>query len=231
MRVNRTYVMLIMSALWALPTGGSTTFTAPVEEQTSKKTADRGGPADGVSAQAKTRPQAGSVTPSPSPAKSRSVFINQARLGEDKLRALEARYQFRIPNGRYWYDKVSGAWGMQGGPTLGFTLPGLDLGGPLRVDASGGRTGVFINGRELHAQDVAALQQLGPVRPGCYWLDAYGNGGYAGGPAFFNLVQLAQAAGRPRKGGRGITSGMYDSGIGAVNGGGFISGTSSATKP
>src|SRR6266540_1234336 len=60
----------------------------------------------------------------------------------------------------YWYDAMSGAWGYQGGPTAGFTLPGIRLGGMLRADASNGNTGVFINGRELHFQDVIGLRQF-----------------------------------------------------------------------
>lgn len=45
---------------------------------------------------------------------------------------------------------------------------------------------------------VNALQQLvGPVRPGRYWLDAYGNAGFEGGPP---LVNLAQARARGNDG-------------------------------
>jgi hypothetical protein len=57
-----------------------------------------------------------------------------------------------IPPGRYWYDSKSGLWGMEGGPTVGQIFPELELGGPLQPNASGGGTGVFINGRELHPQ-------------------------------------------------------------------------------
>src|SRR3989442_3094902 len=81
---------------------------------------------------------------------SRSVVINAIRLDDAALYAIERQYQTHIPNGRYWYDRVCGAWGLEGGPTRGFGLPGLAVGGPLRADASRGRTGVFINGRELH---------------------------------------------------------------------------------
>jgi hypothetical protein len=89
---------------------------------------------------------------------------------------------------------------MEGGPALGQIHAGLKLGGALRADASGGGqgklTGLFINGRELHPRDVAALQQITPVIPGRYWVDAQGNGGYEGGPAIFNLYVLAQQAAR-----------------------------------
>jgi hypothetical protein len=167
---------------------------------------------------------------SSAPVKTRSVIINRTPLSDDQLRALEEQSHAQIPAGSYWYDKRSGAWGLEGGPTSGFTFPGLSLGGPLHADASWGNTRVFINGRELPYLDVLGLQQLvGPVQPGRYWVDAQGYCGYEGGLARLNLVQLAQAA-KHHQGGKGITSGMYDSGIGSVNGGGFISGSSSATR-
>jgi hypothetical protein len=124
------------------------------------------------------------------------------RLTDPQVQALERQYGVQIQDGSYWYDRVCGAWGLEGGPTLGFALPGLDLGGRLRADASNGNTGVFVNGRELHRLDVAALQQLGPVYQGRYWLDAEGYCGFEGEPAFCNLVQLARAAGGSSSGGQ-----------------------------
>ena len=162
----------------------------------------------------------------------RHVVINKTRLSDVKVNALEQKFRVRIPDGDYWYDRVSGAWGVEGGPTAGFILPGLNLGGPLRADASKGRTGVFVNGRELHTFDVQALQRITPVYRGRFWVDAQGNGGYEGGKAFFNLIQLARNAGLLRGGARrSILSGMYDSGIGRVLGNGdfYISGDSSVT--
>jgi len=64
----------------------------------------------------------------------------------------------------------------------------------LKVNASRGRTGVFINGRELHLLDVRALQQITMVIPGRYWCDAMGNIGFEGGPPLANLWALAAAA-------------------------------------
>ncbi len=125
----------------------------------------------------------------------RNVSINDVRLRDDVLAALEQRMQVRVGDGEYWYDRACGAWGVKGGPMLGVIPALLDLGGPLAANASGGGTGVFVNGRELHPQDVAALQRLGPVMPGRYWLDARGTGGVEGGPALFNLAMLAQQAG------------------------------------
>src|SRR5262249_58535003 len=147
----------------------------------------------------------------------RHVVINRTCLSDAKIYALERNFQVRIPDGNYWYDRVSGAWGVEDGPTAGFILPNLDLGGPLRADASGGRTGVFVNGRELPILDVQALQRITPVYKGRFWLNALGYGGYEGGPAFFNLLQLARNAGLLRGNARrSILSGMYESGIGRV---------------
>lgn len=123
------------------------------------------------------------------------VYINGAALDGETLNALQDLYRVRVVEGRYWYDALSGAWGVEGGPTAGFLLPGLNLGGTLSADASGGGTGVFFNGRELHGQDALALQQLlGTVIPGRYSLDAYGNLAVENGRWLLNLVQLARQA-------------------------------------
>ncbi|MGH7459720.1 MAG: hypothetical protein ACRERX_21230, partial [Pseudomonas sp.] len=120
------------------------------------------------------------------------VIVNGQRLSPVQLRALELKYRVRTVPGRYWYDRSSGAWGIEGGPTAGLIVPGLALGGPLRADASRGTTLVWVNGRRLPWQDLVALQQLtGPIQPGRYWLDARGNAGFERGPALVNLQQLA----------------------------------------
>ncbi len=134
------------------------------------------------------------LLPARAHAQSRHVFVNAVQLPDTLLQALEQASRVRIPDGSYWYDRVSGAWGFSGGPTAGFTQAGLDIGGPLRVDASRGTTAVFINGRQLPLQDVLALQQLlGAVYPGRYWVDALGNAGLEGGPPLINLVAVARA--------------------------------------
>jgi hypothetical protein len=85
------------------------------------------------------------------------VFVNGVALQSQQINFLQQQYAVRVLPGRYWYDAVSGAWGFEGGPTLGQIYPGLALGGPLRADASRGNTGVFINGRELHLNDVMRI--------------------------------------------------------------------------
>lgn len=125
------------------------------------------------------------------------VFVNGVRLEDSARQALERGYGVPIKPGRYWYDSVSGVWGLEGGPAEGQIHPGLRLGGTLKRDASKGRTGVIVNGRELHALDVAALQRCVRVVPGRYWVLANGVGGAEGGHAQFNLAVLCgnQASG------------------------------------
>jgi hypothetical protein len=129
-----------------------------------------------------------------------SVIINGVRLSDQDIESFERTFRVRIRDGNYWYDRMNGSWGRRGGPTEGFILAGLNLGGPLRADASNGDTGVFINGRQLHRVDVARLQQIGPVYRSRCWMDAYGNIGLEGQPAFVNVwVAAAQASGGGRK--------------------------------
>ena len=131
----------------------------------------------------------------------RSVVINRAKLPADTLTLLEQTFRTRVPDGRYWYDKVSGAWGQEGGPTIGFTVPLLPIGGALPADISRGTTGVFINGRQLPPDDLLALQQLtGPIAQGRYWLESQGNAGYEGQPAIVNLRAIAMQRGIYRQG-------------------------------
>jgi hypothetical protein len=154
----------------------------------------------------------------------RKVIINRVRLGDEDLAGLEQKYRTRLQDGSYWYDKISGAWGIEGGPTLGIGVAGLNIGGPLRADASSGTTKVFINGRELHYVDVLGLRQLGPVYQGRYWVDAYGNCGVEGGPAFVNLVQLANSRARSTGGGAWSYSNNSSWAGGDGNGGMFFQG-------
>ena len=121
------------------------------------------------------------------------VFVNGARLEDSTRQAPERGYGVPIKPGRYWDDSVSGVWGLEGGPAEGQIHPGLRLGVTLKRDASKGKTGVIVNGRELHALDVAALQRCVRVVPGRYWVLANGVGGTEGGPARFNLAVLCKS--------------------------------------
>jgi hypothetical protein len=146
--------------------------------------------------------------------------INGVVLGEDRVRKFEQDNKTRLPRGDFWYDKVSGGWGLAGGPTLGFTAPGLDLGGPLKADASRGNTGVFINGRELPLLDVLGLQAFNvPVQRGRWWVDNTGDFGLEGLPQVLgNLFQFSRGKGGSYQrataggyiGGDGQTSYFFD---------------------
>lgn len=117
-----------------------------------------------------------------------NIFVNGVKLNRQTIRSLETYYGLRMQSGRYWYDKVSGLWGFEGGPAMGQIMPALKLGGSLKPHVSGGNTGVFVNGRELHPTEVQYLLSIfGQVIPGRYWLNARGFGGFEGGPAIFNL--------------------------------------------
>lgn len=132
------------------------------------------------------------ASPTHVPLQNRSVYVNGEKLSTETIIVLETQYGIKMLNGNYYYDRFSGFWGLVGGPTLGFTIPGLPIGGELQSDAANGNTGVFINGMELHWQDVKNIIQLvGYALPGRYWMDAYGYVGYEGGPALVNLWQLA----------------------------------------
>ncbi len=156
------------------------------------------------------------------------TFNGRAATAQDlqTLAQLEQMWGQQAPAGDYWYDARTGAAGKWGGPTLGFLSPGLALGGALPANASGGgngkATGVFINGRELHAIDVQVLIKIyGQALPGRWWVDAQGNAGPEGGPAQINLIALAQQLNpkaansyykRDGKGGNAFGSGKCRSG-------------------
>lgn len=119
---------------------------------------------------------------------SQNIYVNGVKLNLETIQSLETYYGVQMQAGRYWYDKVSGLWGYEGGPTMGQIMPALNLGGSLKPHASGGNTGVFINGRELHPLEVRYLLSVfGRVIPGRYWLNARGVGGFEGGPPMFSL--------------------------------------------
>ena len=113
------------------------------------------------------------------------VLVNGVELTEQQVQY----YQIMVPAGRYWYDRVSGLWGLEGGPNQGQMAANLDLGGPLRADASDSETGVFINGRQIHPLEIQYLGQLlqQQIPLGRYWLRYDGVGGIEGGPPTFSL--------------------------------------------
>ena len=165
------------------------------------------------------------ATGAAAPAALRPLRINRTVIDEATVRAFESTYGLHLPRGDYWYDRVSGGWGLDGGPTAGFTAPGMNLGGPLPADASRSNTGVFINGRELPLQDVVAMMQMNiPVQQGRWWVDNSGNFGVEGTPyPMGNLFQYSRGRGGAYQrstaggyiGGDGDTSYFFDPKTGA----------------
>jgi hypothetical protein len=149
-----------------------------------------------------------------------SVIVNNVALTAEVLTALQRLYPVPIAPGRYWYDAVSGAYGVDGGPVVGQMLPGLTLGGPLRADASRGTSGVFINGRQLTAGETAYIAQAcrTPVIPGRYWVTGQGFGGYEGGPAAFSLALCGARQGSGNNGGSSTRT-YYDSNVACTSSG------------
>jgi hypothetical protein len=102
--------------------------------------------------------------------------------------------------GHFWYDSRSGLWGYWGHEFAGILQPGHDF-GPLPSNASNGRTGVFVNGRQLNRNDVLALQRVvGPVQRGRFWLDGRtGNYGWEGNPRPIGSLAASRSNHRRRE--------------------------------
>lgn len=161
------------------------------------------------------------------------IVVNRVPLSGAEVQAIRERYGVPIQEGRYWYDAACGAWGIEGGPTAGFIMAGMRLPGPMPVDASQGGTNIFINGREIHPLDQAALQQIfGYTVHGRYWLDARGNLGPEGGEAITNLAAAIQASQQSGGGGGESTTHGYPSAGGARGtvAGGMYSGRTATGK-
>ena len=122
--------------------------------------------------------------------KMESYVVNDQPVAADTILQLEKKYGIKCIPGNYWYDKMTGAFGKQGGPCTGIGVAGLRIGGQLKANASAGTTNVFINARELHLVDVQSLQTFMQVMPGRYWMDAYGNFGFENYPAVGNVYLL-----------------------------------------
>lgn len=131
------------------------------------------------------------------------VVVNAVALNAETMATLQRLYPVPIAPGRYWYDPVSGAYGVEGGPVAGQMVPGLALGGALRADASRGTSRVFINGRELTDGEKAYIELAcqTPVTPGRYFVFPQGLGGVEGGPVSFNLALCSPPGGQGGGGG------------------------------
>jgi hypothetical protein len=82
--------------------------------------------------------------------------------------------------GEWWYDSKSGLYGLMGQSAMGSMNPGHDF-GAMPANASQGDSGVYLNGRQLPAQELQIYAMvLGQIEPGRYWMDAGGNFGKEG---------------------------------------------------
>ncbi|KAL9265654.1 Extra-large guanine nucleotide-binding protein 1-like protein [Drosera capensis] len=91
------------------------------------------------------------------------VYVNGKSLSPEELTLLQS-----CPNppkslkpGKFWYDKVSGLWGKEGHKPSQIISPHLNVGDPMKPDASMGNTQVFINGREITKAERRMLQLTG----------------------------------------------------------------------
>lgn len=113
-----------------------------------------------------------------------TTIVNGVELTPDEQASLAYKLGQPVLAGRYWYDPMSGLWGVEGGPAMGQMWPDLpEFRGALRADASGGQTEVFVNGRAIHPTELMQLQQMmGPIPAGRYALNAYGQVAIEGQP-------------------------------------------------
>ena len=136
------------------------------------------------------------------------ITINGNEVNIASVAGLERSPFVQDQRRRWWHDARSGAWGVEGGPCLGVYHSPLGVGrpipgaGPLSPAASGGASPYFINGRALHAVDVAALMAMGvtPVA-GRWWLDATGSYGVEGSAIPLGNLMMNMLAGRSGGGG------------------------------
>ncbi|CAN1254246.1 Extra-large guanine nucleotide-binding protein 1 [Linum perenne] len=93
--------------------------------------------------------------------KKANVFVNGQPIHEHALRMAE-KLAGPIHAGDYWYDFRAGFWGVMGQPCLG-VIPAFieEFNYPMPRNCGGGKTGVFVNGRELHEQDLELLSKRG----------------------------------------------------------------------
>lgn len=109
--------------------------------------------------------------------------------------------------GDFWYDPLSGLWGVRGREAFGVLRPEHAY-GLLAATASAGNTGVFINGRQISLAEALYIRNLlGSVVPGRWWL--YGTTGYfglEGSPNPVGNLFVAARAAQARAAGRSITT-------------------------
>ncbi|XP_027115386.1 uncharacterized protein [Coffea arabica] len=90
-----------------------------------------------------------------------NVTVNGYLISERLIKKAE-KQAGPIQPGYYWYDFRAGFWGVIGGPCLGIIPPFIEeFNHPMPETCTGGSTGVFVNGRELHQKDLNLLGSRG----------------------------------------------------------------------
>ena len=93
--------------------------------------------------------------------------------------------------------------GFLNGPCVGVLKSGLAIGPEMSAEASAGDSGIFFNGRQLHAVDAHTIKGLGVnLEKGRYFLDDHGHYGPEGSSdriGQLNLMKLSSIGGGGRK--------------------------------
>ncbi|KAE8726740.1 Detected protein of unknown function [Hibiscus syriacus] len=87
---------------------------------------------------------------------------DQEKVVSNKSTTRQNSLKEALPTEMEVYDFRAGFWGVLGGPCLGIVPPFIEeLSYPMPENCSGGTTGVFVNGRELHLKDLDLLASRG----------------------------------------------------------------------
>ncbi|XP_068644735.1 protein ENHANCED DISEASE RESISTANCE 4-like [Aristolochia californica] len=90
-----------------------------------------------------------------------SVSINGQPISDRVVKKAE-KQAGPIHPGQYWYDYRAGFWGIMGQQCLGIIPPFIEeFNFPMPKNCSGGTSGIFVNGRELHQRDLDLLASRG----------------------------------------------------------------------